>query len=469
MTRSPSPVPSPGKECTVLRPTPAPSVEERSKTRRVLEDRLTALARAHQVPGAQLAVHGGGMTLAVETGVLDADTGEPCTADAAVPIGSITKAYTATVVMLLVADGDVELDDRLGDHVPELRRAGPPCTVRQVLSHTAGLPSGPDSDQVASLSAARYLLDHCTDRTLVMPPGTDFSYSNAGYVAAGRLIETVTGMSWQEAVRSVLLDPLGTVPSFIGTAGAPHRPTARGHSANKATGRTRPVRQNLAPAEAAAGALRVSALDLVTLGRAHLGDGAAGLLPHELAEEMRRPVPGADPGVLADGWGLGWGLFRHGDTLWFGHDGNAQGTSCFLRADPATGAVVGFTANAGTGTELWNELTDVLGEITGVRVPPTPTPRHRATPMAATSQCTGIYLNGDIEYQVTIGDGGVLALSVDGDLPAPLVCHEDLTCDLVDPSSGRRLPGGRFVRDPRTGAVDRIQLSGRMARKSALV
>ncbi|WP_276328666.1 serine hydrolase, partial [Streptomyces rhizosphaericus] len=143
----------------------------------------------------------------------------------------------------------------------------------------------------------------------------------------------------------------------MGTAGAPHRPTARGHSANKATGRTRPVRQNLAPAEAAAGALRASALDLVALGRAHLGDGAAGSLPRGLAEEMRRPVPGADPGVLADGWGLGWGLFRHGDTLWFGHDGNAQGTSCFLRADPATGTVVGFTANAGTGTELWHELT----------------------------------------------------------------------------------------------------------------
>lgn len=469
MTRPPSSVPSPGKEYTVLHPTPAPSGEERSKIRRVLEDRLTALARAHRVPGAQLAVHGGGSTLAVQTGVRDADTGEPFTADTAVPIGSVTKAYTATVVMLLVADGDVELDDRLGDHVPELRRAGPPCTVRQVLSHTAGLPSGPDSDQVASVTAARYLLDHCTDRTLVMPPGTDFSYSNAGYVAAGRLIETVTGMSWQEAVRSILLAPLGTVPSFIGVAGPPHRPTARGHSANTATGRTMPVRQNLAPAEAAAGALRAGALDLVALGRAHLGDGSPGSLPRDLAKEMRRPVPGADPGVLADGWGLGWALFRRGEALWFGHDGNAQGTCCHLRADPATGVVVAFTANAGSGTGLWDELTGVLEETTGIRVPATPAPRRPATPMAATSQCTGIYLNGDIEYQVTIGDGGGLALSVDGDLPAPLVCHEDLTCDLVDPSTGRRIPGGRFVRDPRTGAVDRIQLSGRMARKSALV
>ncbi|MET8010139.1 serine hydrolase domain-containing protein [Streptomyces sp. NPDC005271] len=447
---------------------PIPSTaEQRSKARRILEDRLCALARAHQVPGAQLAVYSGGSTLAVETGVLDCDTGEPVTTDTAVPIGSITKSYTATVVTLLVADGDVELDDQLSDHVPELRRAGPPCTVRQVLSHTAGLPSGPDSDQVAALTASRYLLDHCTDRTLVMPPGTDFSYSNAGYVAAGRLIETVTGMSWQEAMRSILLDPLGTPASFIGAPG--HRPTARGHSANKATGRTRPVRQNLAPAEAAAGGLMTSALDLMALARVHIGDGVPRLLPPQLAEEIRRPVPGADPGVLADGWGLGFALFRHEDALWFGHDGNAQGTSCHLRADPRTGVVVAFTSNAGSGTEMWHELAGTLEEITGIGLPGTPSRPEGATPMASTAQCTGVYLNGDIEYQVTMNDSGTLALSVDGDSPAPLVCHEDLTCDLVDPSSGRRIPGGRFVRDPGTGAVDRIQLSGRMARKSALV
>jgi len=435
-----------------------------------LEDRLHALARAHQVPGAQLAVHSGGTTRAVHTGVLDSITGEPFTAESAVPIGSLTKCYTATVVMLLVADGDVELDDQLGDHVPELRRAGPPCTVRQVLSHTAGLASGPDSDHVAALTTARYLQAHCTDGKLVMEPGTDFSYSNAGYVAAGRLIETVTGMSWQDAVRSILLDPLGTVPSFIGAPGTPKRQAARGHSANKASGRTRPVRQNLAPAEAAAGALMASAPDLVALALAHTSGGPGGLLPPELAEEMRRPVPGADPGVLADGWGLGFALFRQGETTWFGHDGNAQGTSCYLRADPHTGTVVAFTSNSNSGADMWHELSAELEEFTGIPVPGTPArPRPAATPMASTAQCTGTYLNGDIEYQVTMSDSGTLALSVDGDVPAPLVCHEDLTCDLVDPSSGRRIPGGRFVRDPRTGTVDRIQLSGRMARKSALV
>lgn len=470
MTPGTPTVPSCVKEYTVFHRSETASREERRpKDRRLLEDRLTALARAHRVPGAQLAVHTGGSTIAVETGVLDAGTAEPFTADTAVPIGSITKCYTATVVMLLVADGDLELDDQLGDHVPELRRAGPPCTVGQVLSHTSGLPSGPDSDQVAALTASRYLLDHCTDRSLVMAPGTDFSYSNAGYVAAGRLIETVTGMSWAEAVRSVLLEPLGTVPCFIGAPGTARRPLAHGHAGNTATGRIRPVRQNLAAAEAAAGALAASALDLVALARVHTGDGPPGLLPPELATYARRPVSGADPGVLADGWGLGLALFRRDDTLWFGHDGNAQGTSCHLRADPASGAVVAFTSNASGGTELWHELADGLEDITGIRVPATPARPAAATPMAATAQCTGTYLNGDVEYQVTMNDSGSLALSVDGDLPAPLVCHEDLTCDLVDPHSGRRMPGGRFVRDPRTGAVDRIQLSGRMARKSALV
>jgi CubicO group peptidase (beta-lactamase class C family) len=443
--------------------------ERRSTARHRLGDRLHTLARTHQVPGAQLAVHSGGTTLALHTGVLDSITGEPFAADTAVPIGSLTKCYTATVVMLLVADGDVELDDQLGDHVPELRRGGPPCTVRQVLSHTAGLASGPDSDHVAALTTARYLQAHCNDRKQVMAPGTDFSYSNAGYVAAGRLIETVTGMSWQDAVRSILLEPLGTVPSFIGAPGTPRRQAARGHSANKASGRTRPVHQNLAPAEAAAGALMASSLDLVALALAHTQDGSRGLLPPELAEEMRRPVPGADPGVLADGWGLGFALFRQERATWFGHDGNAQGTSCYLRADPHTGTVVAFTSNSNSGADLWHELSGELAEITGIPIPGTPARPRPATPMSATAQYTGIYLNGDVEYQVTMSDSGTLALSVDGDVPAPLVCHEDLTCDLVDPSSGRRIPGGRFVRDPRTGTVDRIQLSGRMARKSVFV
>lgn len=461
-------------------------------TRPGLPDRLTGLladlATAHRVPGAQLAVHLGDVTYTAETGEAAAGSAIPVTTDTAVPVGSVTKTYTATAAMLLVADGDVEPDEPLREHLPELNGLSRPLTLRQVLSHTGGLPSGPDSAEVATTTARRYVEQHCTDRQLVMPPGTGFSYSNAGYVVAGRLIETVTGMTWAEAVRTLVLRPLGTRPAFLGEA-APARPAATGHSVHPDTGRVRPVRQVLSAAEAAAGALLAGAADLAALGRAHLaavpraaadggaGAGAAGrdgadrpgtpagpLLPPGIAEEMRRPVPCADPCGLADGWAPGFALFRRGGTTWFGHDGNAMGTACHLRADPVTGTVVAFTANAGHGTRMWHDLADGLSAVLGMPVPGGAAwePGPQAPPPPG---CTGAYANGDTLYEVRADAAGGLEVSVDGDPPTSLVCYADLRCALVDPDSGALLPAGRFLTDARTGAVDRLLLTGRMGRR----
>ncbi|MYW48774.1 serine hydrolase domain-containing protein, partial [Streptomyces sp. SID161] len=218
---------------------------------RDLQHRLDTLARTHRVPGAQLVLDTGADVVAVHTGTADAATGSPFTGQTAVPLGSLTKPYTAALVMLLADDGDLDLDEPAAEHLPELSGT-PAVTVRQLLSHTAGLPTGPDSDTAAATTTTRYLTAVCTARDLLFAPGTDFSYSNAGYVAAGRLVETVTGMPWHEAVRALLLEPLGVLPAFIGDT-SPVRPVAAGHAVNTATGKARPARQNLAPLEAPAG------------------------------------------------------------------------------------------------------------------------------------------------------------------------------------------------------------------------
>ncbi|NEY31236.1 serine hydrolase, partial [Streptomyces sp. PRKS01-65] len=197
-------------------PTAAPVAERRpSPDRRTLQNRLDDLARAHGVPGAQLAVHTGTQVISVHTGTADAATGSAFTADTAVPLGSVTKLYTAAAVLLLADDGDLDLDEPAAAILPELR-ALPEVTIRHLLSHTAGLPSGPDSDTAAGLTTARYLASVCAPRDVLFAPGTGFSYSNAGYTAAGRLIEEITGMTWREAIRALLLDPLGTRPAFLG-------------------------------------------------------------------------------------------------------------------------------------------------------------------------------------------------------------------------------------------------------------
>ncbi|MFF7635008.1 serine hydrolase domain-containing protein [Kitasatospora sp. NPDC008050] len=431
---------------------------------RELQDRLDTLARRHHVPGAQLVLDTGSEVLALHTGAADATTGAPLTADTAVPLGSLTKPYTAALVMLLADDGDLDPDDPAADYLPELRKL-PEVTIRQLLSHTGGLPTGPDSDTAGRTTPAHYLASVCTARDVLFPPGTDFSYSNAGYVAAGRLVEAVTGMPWHEAVRTLLLEPLGTVPAVLGIP-APARPVAAGHAVNTATGRVRAVRQNLAPLEAPAGALLASAVDLAALGRALAGRSE--VLPKAVALEMRRPQPAARPGVLADGWGLGPALFRQDGRLWCGHDGNAQGTSCHLRVEPDSGVVVAFTGNAGAATALWRDLAEELARVAGVRVPAAIAPVALRGPVALLSlpECAGDYVNGGIRYRVALEPDGSPTLSVDGDLPIPLLCYPDLSCDLVDPDTGRPEPGGRFHRDPATGVIDRVQISGRTARRT---
>lgn len=424
---------------------------------------LPALARKHRVPGAQLAIHDDGATTTGEVGELEFGAGRRVTRDAAFPIGSITKCFTATVIMILVADGDVELDAPISEYVPELGDLGGVLSLRHVLSHTSGLSDSCDFQDASSLR--RYVAGQVCRENLILPPGTAFSYSNPGYALAGRLIETVTGMSWSEAVESILLRPLDIEPAFVALPGAnaPRRPLATGHSVNISVGRTRPVQQSLVPAPA--GALALSATDLVKLGQIHLQPGVPQLLPAADAAQMREVVPGADPFGLADGWGLGLAVYRQETGDWVGHDGNADGTACYLRINPADGWVIALTTNANTGPGLWQDL---LAELARANVPiGVPRAPAAARPQVAPPRsCTGWYANGDVEYEVTAGGhgpNGSLHMSVDGENFVPLTFHDDCTFSVTDPATGRRVLGGRFVREPATGKVYGIQVGGRLA------
>jgi CubicO group peptidase (beta-lactamase class C family) len=432
-------------------------------------DELPVLAREHQVPGAQLAIHHGGVTRTAEAGEAEFGTGRPVTADTAFPVGSITKSFTATVAMILSADGDVGLDDPVSDASPELDEIGAGVTLRHLLSHTSGLAASHGRGDVPAATLRRHVLEHVCRDSLILPPGAGFSYSNSGYAVVGHLIEAITGMPWAEALEMILLRPLSIEPALVGGldtvlgTGPGTRPVATGHAVSLALGRTVPVRQERTAGDAPAGALAVSASDLVALGRLHIGRGDPHLLPADCAAQMRRPVPGALPFGLADGWGLGLATYAGG---WTGHDGNGEGTACYLRINPADGWVIALTANGSTGGALWQ---DVLSRLAGQGVPIGPprdvTPGWRAA--AAPDGCAGRYANGDMEFLVSAGSGGAVHLTVDGETSAPLTFHQDLAFSVIDPATGRRVFGGRFVADPATGNIRGMQVGGRFARQLA--
>ncbi|MFD4668660.1 serine hydrolase domain-containing protein [Lentzea sp. NPDC058450] len=429
-----------------------------------LHGALRRAAFRNDVPGAQLAVWCSGEAAEFEVGEERHGSGRAVRRDSKVPIGSITKTFTATLLMVLVSDGDVGLDEPVVEYLPELRRAlGPTAdvlTARHLLSHTGGLHAevvAPPAGGSAALATS------VTD--LVQAPGAGFSYSNAGYALIGRLIEVVTGMTWAEAVRAILVKPLGIDLAFVAGSEEASSSTASGHTVNRALSLVRPVEQDLTSVEAPAGGLAASAADLVELAKMHLapthGGIDPGLVDPDHLAEMRRPVPGAVPFGLADGWGLGLALF-HGDGAgWLGHDGTADGTSCHLRLDPESGTAVALTANSATGSALWNDLLPEL-RAAGIDIAEDAPAVESGPQKPIPKDCTGTYVNGDIAYSVVVQDDE-LHLVVDDEPAARLAVRDGFVFSVTDLSSGTAGRPGRFLRDPRSGRIDRIQIGGRVA------
>ncbi|HEU5470787.1 MAG TPA: serine hydrolase domain-containing protein [Actinophytocola sp.] len=429
---------------------------------------LARLAHDAAVPGAQLAVHESGETWTVQLGIEERGEGRLVTRESTIPIGSISKTFTAALAMVLVSEGDLELDAPVTEYLPDLYRAAGDragrLTLRHLLSHTSGLPS--DHEQPRATSLRRHVLDCLRELDPLDRPGRAFSYSNIGYVLAGYLVEAVTGMSWWEAMEVVLLKPLGLNPAFV-VGPTPRRHSAAGHSVNPVLGRVRPVRQSLALVEAPAGAIAASAADLVTLGRLLAGCADTDLIDPAVLAEMRTPILGAEPFGVADGWGLGLAMFRDGDQVWYGHDGTAEGTSCHLRFEPVSGTVVALTTNGSTGIPMWHELVTVLrgmglriGDYDGARRVESPT-----VPLAEYAGCAGGYRNGEMDYSVHRA-GEKLHLTVDGESYGELVLYENLIFAVRDLDTGAIDQTGRFIRDSRRGEIGWIQVGGRLARRS---
>jgi CubicO group peptidase (beta-lactamase class C family) len=155
--------------------------------------------RLFRIPGVAVGVWADGQEAYACHGVTSVDNPLPVDPDTVFLLGSVSKTYTATTLLRLVADGRVELDAPVRRYVPELRlkdeRTAAQVTVLQLLNHTPGLDwglivdTGEGDDALAGYAAKMAELE------LIAPPGTRASYSQAGYNLAGRLIEKIRPMA----------------------------------------------------------------------------------------------------------------------------------------------------------------------------------------------------------------------------------------------------------------------------------
>ncbi|SDL83906.1 serine hydrolase domain-containing protein [Nonomuraea jiangxiensis] len=342
--------------------------------------RFDELRTAHHVPGAALAVLTGGTVHELASGVLHRGTGVTATTDSLFLAGSLAKVYTATLVMQLVGSGELDLDAPVLSVLPEFATPDPDATraitIRQLLSHTGGMTcdftydSGRGDDCLATyVQALRNVPLDC-------PPGTALSYGSSGYVVLGRIVEVLTGLTWDQALKERLFEPLGLRHSMTLPEEALRFRTAMGHL-NERDPEPAPVWDVMPRSAGPYGRVIVSAGDVVRFAKMHLDgglapDGARVLPADAVAAMRRRQADSLDKWTFwADGWGLGWTLHDWNGVFGFGHDGSAVSQHSYLRVIPHAGVAVALLANGGAVSRLYADLfRELLDELAGVRMPP---------------------------------------------------------------------------------------------------
>jgi CubicO group peptidase (beta-lactamase class C family) len=281
--------------------------------------------------------------------------GDSVRADTRFYFGSFTKVLTAALVGQLVDESRLVLDDEVAAFVPLPALAG--ITVRQLLSHTSGL-----IDLYEPATGVDAIVAKAANAPRLAAPGMAFSYTNAGYAVLGRLIEELTGRTWEERLSARLLTPLG----IYTTSSVDESRLAQGHQLDQPTGLLVPA--PLFPdvgdvMDAAGGRLKGTADDAARLARAILRgrvvDAVGGemrILSEATAAAMRAThvqVPGV--GLIADAWGLGWSLLRDGAPTQRVH-GHIGASSVLVVGQAEADRTQAVLTNFATGASLGRHL-----------------------------------------------------------------------------------------------------------------
>lgn len=185
-----------------------------------LDERIPVLMEKYDIPGVNIAfVEGGQLVWSKAYGFADMETGRLMTTDTICRVESISKSVTAWGVLRLVEQGKVDLDDPVAEHItswsfPESSYPVGEVTVRQLLSHTSGMPLGTIGVRYSPEGYVPSLEERLSqDAVLVQEPGKSFAYSNTGFNLLELLVEDVTGREFADYMAEEVLEPLGMYDS----------------------------------------------------------------------------------------------------------------------------------------------------------------------------------------------------------------------------------------------------------------
>ena len=388
---------------------------------RTVCEKILELMDKHQVPGMGIGILCDGVEYTAGLGITNIDHPLPVTSDTLFQIGSTTKTFTGIVVMRLVEQGKLDLDTPIKTYLPELKFADPEATekvtMRHLLTHTGGWLGdhfkdfGFGDDNLAKYVAS---LDSIPQLT---PLGEVWSYNNAGFVLAGRVIEAVTGKTYEAATQELLLDPLGLKRSYFFMQDVMNQRFATGHN-NEPTTKKLSIANpwSMGRYVNAAGGITADVHDQLKYARFVMSDGTAPdgtrLLKEETLKLMQTPTYDIG-GAIGDYVGLSFMLRDFAGVQIVSHGGSTHGQQSSFETIPEKQFAVILLTNAGNGATLNHEvLPFIIETFLGLK----PAEKlHVKFPAEKAAEYAGVYKLLHATLTVTVGEDCNLIIKMEAE------------------------------------------------------
>jgi CubicO group peptidase (beta-lactamase class C family) len=337
---------------------------------------VAARMKADGTPGLALALTDRDRVLHVATyGRADIVANTPVTPETLFETGSIGKSFTADALLILAERGRVDLDAPVTDYLPwfAVRSRFGPITLHHLLTHTAGIIAGPDGTPsgLAEVWALR-------ETETGSPPGARCHYSNVGYKILGLVVARASGWSYPEAIRRLILEPLGLERSAAEITNDVRSRLAEGYTGLYDDRPFQPKQPLVAATwletDTGDGCLAMPPADLADYARLLLNRGRAPAGPlYSEASFARKTTAHAE---MWPGYGYGYGIIRNeeeGRTI-LGHTGGMIGHFAYVRADLDAGLGVGVMVNGpgSPGTVSRHALALLRAALLGEPLPAAP-------------------------------------------------------------------------------------------------
>jgi CubicO group peptidase (beta-lactamase class C family) len=448
-----------------------------------LRDLVVQGAEQLGVPGVALGLLLDGEETYVTHGVTSVENPLPVEEHTLFHIGSTTKTFTATALMRLVERGDVDLDATVRTYLPDFsvkdEDVSARATVLHTLNHTAGwdgdffLDTGFGDDALERYVAAMSGLGQTSEL------GGQASYNNASFSVAGHIVAVVTGKTYEQATKDLVLDPLGLDESLFFLRDVITRRFAVGHVPGEdgGVGVARPY--DMQRGNGPAGDIVSTAPDQIRYARFHLGDGRAADGTRVLSgATMRQMQTETSTFTSGESVGLSWMIQDVDGVRFVAHGGSTIGQQSLFELAPERGYALTILTNAHNGAQLNGEVAKWVRETYLGVVERDPEPIE--IDAAALAEFAGIYARPEVMTTITV-DGPRLLMTFDytdegretvlrelGTLvPLPDPTH----LAIVGPDEYFAVDGmakglrGKFLRSD-DGRVTSVDLGGRIANRT---